>query len=82
MPQPQFIEQPQNLLDILKALHDTGYENFTPQSSTLLIRFNFRIQHVMDLPQVVVIGSQSVGKSSLIESMSGVSVNFYRKVIP
>lgn len=32
-----------------------------------------RIQHVMDLPQIVVVGSQSVGKSSLIESMSGVS---------
>ncbi|KAG8984096.1 hypothetical protein FRB90_005571, partial [Tulasnella sp. 427] len=31
------------------------------------------IQNELDLPQIVVIGSQSVGKSSLIESMSGVS---------
>ncbi|KAG8891849.1 hypothetical protein FRC01_014486, partial [Tulasnella sp. 417] len=30
------------------------------------------IQNELDLPQIVVIGSQSVGKSSLIESMSGV----------
>ncbi|KAG8918972.1 hypothetical protein FRC01_001550 [Tulasnella sp. 417] len=29
------------------------------------------IQNELDLPQIVVIGSQSVGKSSLIESMSG-----------
>ncbi|KAG8921349.1 hypothetical protein FRC00_008776, partial [Tulasnella sp. 408] len=32
---------------------------------------NTGIQNELDLPQIVVIGSQSVGKSSLIESMSG-----------
>ncbi|KAG9043508.1 hypothetical protein FS837_009468 [Tulasnella sp. UAMH 9824] len=32
------------------------------------------IQNELDLPQIVVIGSQSVGKSSLIESMSGLKL--------
>ncbi|KIO31587.1 hypothetical protein M407DRAFT_19335 [Tulasnella calospora MUT 4182] len=32
------------------------------------------IQNELDLPQIVVIGSQSVGKSSLIESMSGLTL--------
>ncbi|KAF8524910.1 P-loop containing nucleoside triphosphate hydrolase protein, partial [Hysterangium stoloniferum] len=32
------------------------------------------VQKDIDLPQIVVIGSQSVGKSSLIESMSGVTL--------
>jgi Dynamin family len=37
-----------------------------------LTRYIFSVQKDIDLPQIVVIGSQSVGKSSLIESMSGV----------
>ena len=32
-----------------------------------------RVQNELDLRQIVVVGSQNVGKSSLIESMSGVS---------
>ncbi|KAG8948033.1 hypothetical protein FRC04_010075 [Tulasnella sp. 424] len=32
------------------------------------------IQNELDLPQIVVVGSQSVGKSSLIESMSGLTL--------
>ncbi|KAG8898578.1 hypothetical protein FRB99_007344 [Tulasnella sp. 403] len=32
------------------------------------------VQNELDLPQIVVVGSQSVGKSSLIESMSGLSL--------
>ncbi|KAG8974089.1 hypothetical protein FRC05_007837 [Tulasnella sp. 425] len=32
------------------------------------------IQNELDLPKIVVIGSQSVGKSSLIESMSGIAL--------
>ncbi|KAG8894909.1 hypothetical protein FRB99_000918 [Tulasnella sp. 403] len=32
------------------------------------------VQNELDLPQIVVVGSQSVGKSSLIESMSGISL--------
>ncbi|KAG8958379.1 hypothetical protein FRC03_009190 [Tulasnella sp. 419] len=32
------------------------------------------VQKELDLPQIVVVGSQSVGKSSLIESMSGISL--------
>ncbi|KAG8988902.1 hypothetical protein FRB94_010068 [Tulasnella sp. JGI-2019a] len=32
------------------------------------------IQQDLDLPQIVVIGSQSVGKSSLVESMSGIKL--------
>ncbi|KAG8913177.1 hypothetical protein FRC00_002894 [Tulasnella sp. 408] len=34
------------------------------------------IQNELDLPKIVVVGSQSVGKSSLIESMSGVVLRF------
>ncbi|CAG8689489.1 6009_t:CDS:2, partial [Acaulospora colombiana] len=33
------------------------------------------LQHSLDLPQIAVVGSQSVGKSSLIESMSTVYMN-------
>ncbi|KAG8958380.1 hypothetical protein FRC03_009191 [Tulasnella sp. 419] len=32
------------------------------------------VQKELDLPQIVVVGSQSVGKSSLIESMSGITL--------
>ncbi|KAG8931126.1 hypothetical protein FRC01_001827 [Tulasnella sp. 417] len=32
------------------------------------------IQNELDLPKIVVVGSQSVGKSSLIESMSGIAL--------
>ncbi|KAG8786770.1 hypothetical protein FRC16_001642, partial [Serendipita sp. 398] len=32
------------------------------------------LQHQMDLPQIAVVGSQSVGKSSLIESVSGITL--------
>ncbi|KAG8879139.1 hypothetical protein FRB97_001919 [Tulasnella sp. 331] len=32
------------------------------------------VQNELDLPQIVVVGSQSVGKSSLIESMSGIKL--------
>ncbi|KAG8813825.1 hypothetical protein FRC17_001407, partial [Serendipita sp. 399] len=34
----------------------------------------FRLDQQMDLPQIAVVGSQSVGKSSLIESVSGITL--------
>lgn len=61
------------LLDILKDLHSTGYApKRVHKERTKLTQFPPSIQDELDLPQIVVVGSQSVGKSSLIESMSGV----------
>jgi predicted ATPase len=37
---------------------------------------SYSVQSELDLPQIVVVGSQSVGKSSLIESMADVRVSY------
>ncbi|KIO22294.1 hypothetical protein M407DRAFT_216700 [Tulasnella calospora MUT 4182] len=39
-----------------------------------MLTFDNSIQNELDLPKIVVVGSQSVGKSSLIESMSGIAL--------
>lgn len=43
-------------------------------SSPNVIRSPLRVQVDIDLPQIAVIGAQSAGKSSLIESISGITL--------
>lgn len=43
-----------------------------PPSMTLTFPIHYRVTLELGLPRIVVIGSQSVGKSSLIENISGV----------
>ncbi|PVF98612.1 hypothetical protein CPB86DRAFT_351449 [Serendipita vermifera] len=38
---------------------------------------SYGLQHHLDLPQIAVVGSQSVGKSSLIEAISGFFFFFF-----
>ena len=40
----------------------------------LTLHLNTSVQIDIDLPQIAVIGSQSAGKSSLIESISGITL--------
>ncbi|KZT04838.1 uncharacterized protein LAESUDRAFT_760851 [Laetiporus sulphureus 93-53] len=48
------------MLDLINRLHSIGYSRC--------------VQRDIDLPMIAVIGSQSVGKSSLIESISGITL--------
>ncbi|KAG8853986.1 hypothetical protein FRB96_007849 [Tulasnella sp. 330] len=54
---------------------DSAMKTYTNKRRELLETLNSLhstgVQNELDLPQIVVVGSQSVGKSSLIESMSG-----------
>ncbi|PPQ80108.1 LOW QUALITY PROTEIN: hypothetical protein CVT25_001476 [Psilocybe cyanescens] len=57
---PQLSGCRRRMLDLVNKLHSTGRER--------------RVQVDIDLPQIAVIGSQSAGKSSLIESISGITL--------
>ncbi|KAG8988905.1 hypothetical protein FRB94_010065 [Tulasnella sp. JGI-2019a] len=57
---------------------DSAMNSYTKKRRELLETLNSLhatgVQNELDLPQIVVVGSQSVGKSSLIESMSGIKL--------
>lgn len=56
------------------GLSDSGYSQRRRKMMEIANKLHSTgVQLDMDLPQISVIGSQSVGKSSLIEAISGVS---------
>ena len=57
---------------LVNELRSNGYDRlyFAFISPCL---YMIRLQGEIDIPQIAVVGSQSVGKSSLIESIAGVS---------
>jgi len=61
------------MLDLVNKLHSTGCVCHFRLSTLKLMPVN-RVQVDLDLPQIAVIGSQSAGKSSLIESISGITL--------
>ena len=72
---PQLAQGRRSMLDLVNRLHSTG----SVCLSFLLTRLIFllvqcSVQVDIDLPQIAVIGSQSAGKSSLIESISGITL--------
>jgi hypothetical protein len=74
---PQLSQGRRRMLDLVNRLHTTGYVVVAVSCQSLLsFRYYlfFRVQVDLDLPQIAVIGSQSAGKSSLIESISGVTL--------
>jgi len=75
---PQLSHGRRKMLDLVNKLHSTGcvpYFYFCPCAWSLEADFcGYRVQVDIDLPQIAVIGSQSAGKSSLIESISGITL--------
>ena len=70
---PQLSHGRRRMLDLVNKLHSTGCVSYSCLSALRLIPVN-RVQVDIDLPQIAVIGSQSAGKSSLIESISGITL--------
>lgn len=62
------------MLDLINRLHTTGLVFFPLRHVLGLIESISSVQTDMDLPMIAVIGSQSAGKSSLIESISGITL--------
>jgi hypothetical protein len=63
------------VLDLVNRLHSTGYVlDILPYYSFNRMTPEYSVQVDLDLPQIAVIGSQSAGKSSLIESISGITL--------
>jgi ABC-type polysaccharide/polyol phosphate transport system ATPase subunit len=66
------------MLDLINHLHMTGLVFSTLHVLSSSFRYlvvNYTsVQMDMDLPMIAVIGSQSAGKSSLIESISGITL--------
>lgn len=62
-----------HMLDLINRLQNTGLVNFGPHYLELTAGC-CRVQVDMDLPMIAVIGSQSAGKSSLIESIAGITL--------
>ncbi len=74
---PALSHSRRRLLDLINRLHSTGSVVFlvSPTFASLILLFLFLSAQVdIDLPQIAVIGSQSAGKSSLIESISGITL--------
>ena len=71
---PQLSQGRRRMLDLVNRLHSTGYAMLVSFHYLGLIMPFHRVQVDIDLPQIAVIGSQSAGKSSLIESISGVTL--------
>jgi hypothetical protein len=65
------------MLDLVNRLRNTGYESslsdICGHRLTLIVSIA-SVQTDIDLPLIAVIGSQSAGKSSLIESISGITL--------
>jgi len=73
---PQLSQGRRMMLDLVNRLHSTGSLFFLYLATVfgrLLILLS-SVQVDIDLPQIAVIGSQSAGKSSLIESISGITL--------
>ncbi len=72
---PALSHSRRRLLDLINRLHSTGsviFLTLTPFTSLTILFFSAQVD--IDLPQIAVIGSQSAGKSSLIESISGITL--------
>jgi ABC-type uncharacterized transport system ATPase subunit len=63
------------MFDLVNRLHSTGFDkSITFHVIPCLDDLPTSVQIDIDLPQIVVIGAQSAGKSSLIDSISGITV--------
>lgn len=62
------------MLDLVNRLHSTGYVADSIVAYLHLSKEPHSVQRDIDLPMIAVIGSQSAGKSSLIESISGITL--------
>ena len=72
---PQLNHGRRRMLDLVNKLHSTGcVTRFTLSFHLFDRELAIRVQVDIDLPQIAVIGSQSAGKSSLIESISGITL--------
>lgn len=74
----QFVQQKRKMLDAVNRLRGTGYGDDYPSSLNPLLISCYppsRSAHLdLDIPVIVVLGSQSAGKSSLIEAISGITL--------
>ena len=70
---PQLSHGRRRMLDLVNKLHSTGCVSLLSFGLEADPR-EHRVQVDIDLPQIAVIGSQSAGKSSLIESISGITL--------
>ena len=61
------------ILEVIDRMRATGYV-ISNVHGYVAFSFSFRVGADMDLPMIAVIGSQSAGKSSLIESISGITL--------
>lgn len=72
---PQHASARRRMLDVINALHLTGYAFYKRYLNTWSTVDTLRsVQVDIDLPVIAVTGSQSAGKSSLIESISGITL--------
>lgn len=69
---PNYASHRRNMIDVANKLHNTGC--VCPRHALQHADLHRSVQSYMDLPTITVIGSQSAGKSSLIESFSGVTL--------
>ena len=73
----QLSQSRRQTLDLVNRLHSTGFVLSSHFYRILLLLTSpsaDRVQVDIDLPQIVVVGQQSSGKSSLIESVSGITL--------
>ena len=61
------------ILEVIDRMRATGYVVSSIRGCVAFL-FSYRVGADMDLPMIAVIGSQSAGKSSLIESISGITL--------
>jgi hypothetical protein len=61
-----------HLFDVVNVLRSSGCVSYSSTRTLKLHLICFSVDLHLDLPQIAVVGSQSVGKSSLIEAISGV----------
>jgi Dynamin family len=75
---PQLAQGRRTMLDLVNRLHSTGSvivcKLFLSCLISILLVVQCSVQVDIDLPQIAVIGSQSAGKSSLIEAISGITL--------
>ena len=71
---PQQSEYRRRVLGIIDRMRATGYVSCQVSHRRDRLSFSSRVGADMDLPMIAVIGSQSAGKSSLIESISGITL--------
>jgi Dynamin family len=73
---PQFVSQKRGMLDAVNRLRAGGYGPTMAFKASCCSPFPFHHSaHLdLDIPVIVVLGSQSAGKSSLIEAISGITL--------